>query len=61
MKKNNKSLKQRRKNNKTKHLEKIYRQYLTPMSLDEWANVKSLKQPSLLKQVQTKTVYSFGG
>lgn len=60
MKKNGEPLKQRQKN-ESKHLEKIYLQYLMPMSTDEWKNIKSLEQPSLLKSVQIKTAYSSGG
>jgi hypothetical protein len=60
MKKSIERLKQKQKN-ETTNLEKIYLQYLMPMSTDEWKNIKSLEQPSLLRSVQIKTAYSSGG
>lgn len=43
-------------------LERVYREYLTPMSAEQWARVSNLSQPSVLKQVPTRTTYySVGG
>lgn len=50
----------KRKHNKAKELEKIYLKYLVPMSSEEWKSVRSLEQPTLLKQVPTKTSFSSG-
>ncbi|NNM58521.1 MAG: hypothetical protein HKM04_01735 [Legionellales bacterium] len=47
-------------NEKVKNLEQEYRKYLVPMPLNEWKNVRSLKQPTLLKQITAKTAYSSG-
>jgi hypothetical protein len=47
--------------NKSIELEKTYLQYLTPMPIQEWQNIKSLRQPTLLKQVPTKTSCSSKG
>jgi hypothetical protein len=51
---------QKKKQKKIKNLEEAYREYLVPMSKNEWKNVRSLEQPTLLKQVSTKTAYSSG-
>lgn len=39
-------------------LENIYKQYLQPMPLDDWQKVQNLSQPTLLKRVPARTVYS---
>ena len=44
---------------KTGDLEKLYRQYLTPLPQDAWAQVTDLSQPSMLKSVPTKTSYYY--
>ena len=47
------------KNLKTaENLEKLYAQYLVPMSLTAWANVTTLEQPSLMENVPAKTTSS---
>lgn len=43
---------------KSSKLEALYRRYLVPMTLEQWASTASLEQPSFLKQVPTRTVYS---
>lgn len=45
----------------TTTLEQIYRQYLVPMPLETWSRTINLSQPSILKQVPTKTAYSYIG
>ena len=42
-------------------LEEIYRQYLAPMPSEQWSQTHDLSQPSLLKQVPTRTAYSTVG
>lgn len=39
-------------------LERIYQEYLAPMSLEKWSRTGNLSQPSVLKQVPTRTTYS---
>ena len=39
-------------------LEKIYQEYLTPISPEQWSTISDLSQPSMLKQVPTRTAYS---
>ncbi len=56
-----KSKKNNASNEKMKDLEKIYREYMTPMPLKDWKNIRSLKQPTVLKKIIAKTVYSSGG
>lgn len=42
----------------TEILEQIYREYLVPMTLEQWSGVKSLEQPLFFKEVPLKTTYS---
>jgi hypothetical protein len=44
--------------NQPSKLENIYRQYLAPMPLEEWAHITNLSQPTTLKRVPTRTAYS---
>lgn len=47
-----------RKNRDVIRLEREYREYLVPMSLEKWLSTSDLSQPSLLKKVPSRTVYS---
>jgi hypothetical protein len=42
-------------------LEQMYRHYLAPMPEEQWSVVTDLSQPSILKQVPTRTAYSSVG
>ena len=42
-------------------LEQIYAQYLSPMPLEQWSQIHDLSQPSLMRQVPTRTAYSSFG
>jgi hypothetical protein len=45
--------------NQPSKLEEVYRQYLIPMSLEEWSQTRDLSQPTTLRRVPTRTIYSF--
>lgn len=42
-------------------LEKLYEQYLVPMSTEQWNAVRNLSQPSILKQIPSRTTHSSAG
>jgi hypothetical protein len=42
-------------------LEERYREYIAPMSLEKWSTTTNLSQPSILRQVPSKTAYSTAG
>lgn len=58
--KNTKSETKKSSKNKA-NLEQIYRQYLVPIPLETWSRTVNLSQPSILKQVPTRTAYSSVG
>ena len=39
-------------------LEKLYEQYLVPMSAEQWGLIRNLSQPSILKQLPSRTTHS---
>lgn len=39
-------------------LEKLYEQYLIPMSTEQWNAVRNLSQPSILRQLPSRTTHS---
>jgi hypothetical protein len=41
-----------------KPLEEMYNQFLAPMTLEQWSHVTNLQQPSMLRSVPSRTVYS---
>ncbi len=46
------------KTNEASKLESVYRQYLTPMPMEQWSQTRNLSQPTILKRVPTRTAYS---
>ena len=36
----------------------IYKKYLSPLCVDSWNTIESFEQPSLYKQVETRTTNS---
>jgi hypothetical protein len=55
--KNSNQKKNHKKDNRVR-LEDVYRQYISPMPVETWSKISDLSQPSILKRVNSRTIYS---